>query len=471
MKDLGKKKSPIQDKNVLEMFDKTLNDGHSGDARATGDSEQNLTDKVMDHHLSDLEGDIINKTSTICDIAQYMANLKEKHMQSEIHLIESNLDQKRSYLQSNGDVKHMDTDQESSSVSFDEPCNRSQQMTQSSEDESSLIVIDKRVDKVFRGEKAERAEKNPELMPKCILKSPRQSIQMSHSPDRIKSMGNSPVKIIKVKTSPRGSVDSKRHSVSLSRDNSRERYNDSNLASQYGSHLRRASDGGILKNMLLSSPLEPSMFTGGILKRSCSPMSKSKSPDRKAGTSLRKTLSPCTSFDSRSSDRTQISPHSSFDARSPDRRSNDSCYSDRGYPKGNMQLRSNQSSFDSRSPDRDSHRRSLSAHSSFIKSKSPEAYYQYCYPYDYQRQVLPERKGKRVSKSLERSSSQSSSNAYRYNLSPENIYHIGNVPSRSHSAEYAIIKHDYNVSRSNDSLTRSIEQPTCVECLYQRKPS
>lgn len=458
MKDLGKKKSPIQDKNVVELFESDSVVGDASGYKTIGDDEQRMTDKVMDKHLSELETD---KTNTIYDIAQYMANLKAKHMQSESQFAKSHASQDKQFIQSNGDVKHCDTDQESSSTSAGEVSHKNQ-LPQSSEDESSLIIIDKRVDKVFKGEKAEKAE----LAPKCILKSPRQSVQLSHSPERSKS---SPVKIIKVRTSPRGSVDSgKRHSVSLSRDNSKEYISDP--SSSQACRVRRTSEGGILKTTFLSSPLETGIYSGGILKRSCSPLSKSRSPDRKTGGVYRKTLSPRQSLDSRSPDRARISPHSSFDARSPDRKSIDSCNSELNFNRDGIYLRSNQSSFDSRSPERDQHRRSQSAHSSFNRSKSPGAYYQYYYPYEYQRQPSPERKGKRISKSLERASSNLSS-AYRRNLSPERIYRIGDVPSRSHSAEYSLIKHAYNLSRSNDSLTQSIEHPTCVECLYQRKPS
>lgn len=434
MKDLGKSQSTLRDINVVESF-------------GNRDEEQNFTDKVMDKHLTDLESDNVGKTS-ICDIAQYMANLKEKHMESE-RLETTDVGQR------NGSARKMEGDAEI----LDLTKSSSDSSKPSSEEETSLVIIDTKVDKIFKSDKP--ISKN-EQTPKKHIKSPRSSISMSRSPDRNKSMSNSPVKIIKIK-SPRNSVDSgKRLSVSLSRSNSKERSPD-----RHGSSSpRRSSDGGILKISMPNSKTDPLLQTtavGGILKRNTSPGGKARSPDRSyVG---RKSLSPGASFESRSPDRNRLSPHSSFDRRSPDRKSIDSRCSDTKFT-----LKSPRGSFESRSPERGERdrKRSLSAHSSFDKSKSPEPYYHYynmSSPYAYQ---SPERKEKRQSKSLERSSSRDSNSSYRYGLSPERIYRIG--PVRSHSAENTL-KCDIDLGRSNDSLTRSIEYPTCVECLYQRKPS
>lgn len=436
MKDLGKLKSPSKETNVTQLFenddDKTVVGGGVGDG--VGDDEDKFSEQVMDRHLSEL---VTEKTDTICDIAQYMANLKEKHMESE-QKHESNASGRKSCLVRG---KSTETDVESGT---DEKTQSDHTKPSSEEDDVSQIVIDKRIDKIFKGEKSET--KDPEI--RNTLKSPRSSIHL-HSPDR--NRGTSPIKIIKIK-SPRGSLDSgKRTSVSLSRDNSRER--------QSSGRVRRASEGGILKTMYTS---ETPVISGGILKRNLSP--KAKSPERQSSVCSRKSLSPGTSFDSRSPDR-WLSPHSSFDNRSPDRRSSESCYADLDFQHfhKNGHIRSNQSSFESRSPVCD-RKRSLSAHSSFISPKKHDMQYQYC-PTDYRTSShSPERKGKRLSKSLERAPSKEVYYAYRSGLSPERIYRI-----RSQSAENGLIRNGVLLTRSNESLARSLEHPTCVECLYQQR--
>lgn len=432
MKDLGKSQSPLQDNNVAE-------------ASENRDDEQKLTDNVMDKHLTELEADGVSR-ATICDIVQYMANLKEKHLESQ-----------RMETQ-NAEQSNPATIQSESSSELADPPNPSSDSSanqMSSEEEMSMVVIDTKVDKIF---KSEKPGSKIEAVVKKANKSPRSSICLSRSPDRNKSNGSSPIKIIKIK-SPRNSVDSgKRLSVSISRDNSKERSPD-----RYRSMSpRRSSEGGILKVFLPNSRTDPALTSGGgILKRNSSPSNKTRSPERTHP--YRKSLSPGTSFESRSPDRNRLSPHSSFDRRSPDRKSPDSRYPEYSTPK---YTRSSRSSFESRSPERD-RKRSLSAHSSFDKSKSPEPYYHYYYsnPYAYQ---SPERQGKRMSKSLERQSSRDSSGSYRYGLSPERIYRIG--PIRSQSAENAL-KQSSEHGRSNELINRFIEQPTCVECLYQRKPA
>lgn len=426
MKDLGKPKSPSKESNVSKLFENETVVGGG-----VGDDEEKFSEQVMDRHLSEL----VDKTSTICDIAQYMANLKEKHMESEMELCSSKT---KSFLVRG---KSSETDVESGT---DERAPTDKKPS-SEEEDANQVVIDRRVDKIFQSDKA--ATKEPSE-PRRTLKSPRQSIHVIHSPDR---SGSSPIKIIKVK-SPRGSVDSGKR-VSLSRDNSRER--------KTSGRVRRASEGGILKTM--HSTEGPMVVTGGILKRSCSP--KTKSPERQSSLCSRKSLSPGTSFDSRSPDR-WLSPHSSFDNRSPDRRSSESCYAelDFRHNHANGAIRSNQSSFESRSPECD-RKRSLSAHGTFMHPpRVNEAQYHY-YP---AHEGSPERTGKRLSKSLEREPSKEVYYSYRSGLSPERIYRIG-LPARSQSAENGLIRNGLLLTRSNESLARSLEYPTCVECLYQQR--
>lgn len=457
MKDLGKLKSPSKETNVTKLFendDKTVVGGGDGGDGGDGcnEDEENFSEQVMDRHLSELVAD---ETSTICDIAQYMANLKEKHMESE-QMHESSESRIKGRL-TRGKSTETDVESDESGKKATDNVKVS-----SEEDDMNQVVIDKRVDKVFKSEKF--TIKEPE--PKRTLKSPRQSVHLMHSPDRSGGGGGgavggvSPIKIIKVK-SPRGSMDTgKRMCVSLSRDNSRER--------PTSGRVRRASEGGILKTMY---PGDTAPVSTGILKRSISP--KSRTPERQGILSSRKSLSPgtSTSFDSRSPDR-WLSPHSSFDNRSPDRRSSESCYAELDFRHchENGHIRSNQSSFESRSPECD-RKRSLSAHSSFIHSSrvqnEEQMQYQY-YPNVYQPTRSPERKGKRLSKSLERTPSEDMYYSYRSGLSPERIYRIG-YPIRSQSAENGLIRNGVLLTRSNESLARSLEHPTCVECLYQQR--
>lgn len=426
MKDLGKTNSPKNDVNVVDLFE-------NGDEQ----KQQKYNDSVMDKHLSSLEGDTITRSNT-CDISKYMANLKEKHMES-MKLTEMH-DRKSNDLDNTSNKKSSESEQSSSDV--------------------DTVVIDSKVDKVFKSEKSDKNQS--QKSDKNSLKSPRSSISMSRSPDRSKSTGNSPVRIIKIK-SPK----------SVSRDSSKDRSPD---------HFerRRSSEGGILKRSLSPKPetsCSSSSSSTGILKRFPSPMSKSRSPERSC--SSRKSLSPRNSVDSRSPDRNRLSPQRSIDSRSPDQRyysrdsfsprnSFDSRSSDQmnSYlPKSAM--KSSYGHFESRSPDRNSNtgrKRSSSVHGTLDKSKSPEPSYQY---YPINQSHSPEKHRKRLSKSLERTSSKD--NAYRYGLSPERVYQKG--PIRSASSESNHLTHGFHGSpRSNESLNRSIEHLTCVDCLYEQKP-
>lgn len=425
MKDLGKTNSPIRDMNVVDLFE-------SGDDK----KEQKYNNSVMDKHLSSLEDDEITRSNT-CDISKYMANLKEKHMES-MKLTEMH-EQKSSDLENTSNKKSSESEQSSSDV--------------------DTVVIDSKVDKVFKSEKSDKNQS--QKSDKNSLKSPRSSISMSRSPDRSKSTGSSPVRIIKIKSPKSVSRDS-------SKDRSPERF-----------ERRRSSEGGILKRSLSPKPetsCPSSSSNAGILKRFPSPLSKSRSPERSCS---RKSLSPGNSIDSRSPDRNRLSPQRSIDSRSPDQRfysrdsfsprnSFDSRSSDPIHlylPKSAM--KSSYGHFESRSPDRSCNygrKRSSSVHGSFDnKSKSPEPTYQY---YPINQSHSPEKHRKRLSKSLERTSSKD--NAYRYGLSPERVYQKS--PIRSASSESNQFAQGFNSPRSNESLNRSIEHLTCIDCLYQQKP-
>lgn len=455
MKDLGKQ-SPNKNINIIEIF-------------SNGDEEQKLTDKAMDKHLSELSKDNnINKSDT-CDIVKYMANLKEQHMEIQHQLDISCIivnDDKMS--DSELTVIEIDCQNSKLSDSSDE---------KSSDEKNSKIsasVIDKKVDKVFNGDKSKST-------PKKILKTTRSSIELSRSPDRSKSNGNSPVRIIKVK-SPRNSVDSGKR-LTVSRSNSKERSpdrTDKNNIKRSVSPKKHTDS--ILKRSLSPKPsfdqenILTNLNNGSILKRSNSP-SKGKSPERSC---LKKSLSPRNSIECRSPDpdrlhpQHSISPRNSIDSRSPDRSgklhvrssssprsSFDSRSPDRSY------LKSPRESFDSRSPDRNRRSLSASARSSFESTKSSDRGY-YIYSSSPYRSESRSPDRQRTSKSLDRSP-QESFDSSRYS-SHDHYDHPG--PVRSYSAENNISNHGVDLLRSNESLQRAIEYPTCVECLLQnRKPS
>lgn len=459
MKDLGKAKSPVKDISKTDMLAHTQmntnGDEEGGGVGDVGDEERKHTEQVMDRHLSQLESNNIGKSGhTLYDIAQYMAKLKENHMESELRKTESN-DVGREGSGIAADTSSADTTADEANKGEESTCGVP--VVQSSEDERPVVMIDKRVDKVFRSEKVNKsADSNQKSDPKPH----HPKIQQSRSPDRNKLYGSSPIKIVKIR-SPKNSLDA---DVILTRSNSRDR--------SISPKARRTSEAGVSK-------LADAVPTGGILKRNPSPSVRKpprSSPDRQSSPSYsRQSLSPGTSFDSRSPDRNHFPMQSrSFDTYQSERKPVESYYADLSFarsPTKKYQIYSTQSSFESKSPVRD-RKRSLSAHSTFNKSLSPEPSFQYYYGYENQHSHAIERGKKRASKSLERCSSKDSNGSYRRGYSPERIYHI-NHPIRSHSAENPYTKQGSGVlmSRSNESLTRLIEQPTCIECLYQRKPS
>lgn len=348
----------------------------------------------------------------------------------------------------------------------------------------------------------------------------------SYSTDRSRSTGTSPVRIIKIK-SPRNSiVDTSIKRASSTggshRDRSAERGSSSPDRRDPSASPRRQSEGGggILKRSVSPNPdsFPPAM---GILKRCQSPVFKaaSSAADRFGCRYTRRSLSPGHSIDSRS-------PLGSIDSRSPDRQPH-RLYIQHDHHLGSF---SPQSSFESRasepnldlaapplpttmskgrspayadrSPDRSasssSRKRSLSAHSSMEKSRHSEPFYHHYYQLfqqqqqmQQQQQLAAERKHQRQSKSLERTGSKDSTtstgSSYQYGGHHTPLYRIdggsGSV-ARSQSAENAYLRYGAPVDsgggynggdgstgmRSNESLARAIEQPTCVECLYQRKP-
>lgn len=520
MKDLGKSQScsPKQDINVVKMFAATATtggddfktdsdgtsegSGFSGGSSSEGDrtddedgSEQKLTDSVMDRHLFALEADDLNmeEQNTACDIVKYMANLKRKHLEAE-----QQHQQSQEYQSSSDTLSRSNSSDKGSSDSQLVPPMFGNDTPSSESEPTAVVVIDNKVDKVFtksgghssKKDSKSSGSKNEKTIKSNTLQSPGtgSSRLFSQSPDRNRSAGTSPVRIIKIK-SPRNSiVDDSGKKLTISRDSSKDRNPDRREVSP-----RRQTEGGILKRSLSPKPdaMPPAM---GILKRCRSPTPKSGSSDRSFGSGYtRRSLSAGQSMeshssrgsmDSRSPDRTRLysrenfqSPTCSFDSRASE--------PNLDIPRSVLKTGHHRGSFDSRSPDQTGRKRSLSAHSSLDKSKNSEPYYHHYYQlYQEQQQqqqmqqMSPDRR-QRLSKSLERSGSKdstTSTGSYRYGLSPERIYQIGPVV-RSQSAENANPRQDsnassrYDNSRSNESLTKSIEQPTCVECLYQRKPS
>lgn len=555
MKDLGKSQSPKQDKNVVDLFSDRVATGgtnSSGDESGSGGScdvqtdtdsdtvhnntnkEQKLTDSVMDKHLCALVDDSLNfggagTANAACDIAKYMANLKKKHMESEQYELDEEMDDSTANIvAASADDTQTESSDSGASATADKTTQQSEEDSGSSSGgggggtNDNVIILDNKVDKASKKSERQRSRSEHKVGTvsspapvKSTLRSPSTSTHLSsHSPDRSRSTGTSPVKIIKIR-SPRNSiVDTSGRRLNVSRESLKDGSPDRREVSP-----RRGSEGGgILKRsvspkpvtvhtlMPSSSSCSSSASSTGILKRSQSP-AEFKAPDRNR-------LSPRESFESRSPDRYRNAAENSGSYCSSRAGSFDSRASEPNLdiPRSVLKQSSNcgGSSFESRSPDRSStyatvgRKRSLSAHSS-VDPRSPEPYdhYYQFYQQQMEKQYSPDRRHQRLSKSLERSGAKdyadipaaAASHIYgRYGLSPERIYHIGPPPPRSQSAENAYRKYGnsdthteygggafggsdaappgmYDLMHSNESLTKSIEQPTCVECLYQRKPS
>ncbi|XP_036335512.1 uncharacterized protein YMR317W-like [Rhagoletis pomonella] len=516
---------------------------------ATASASDAIT-HVVDKHLSDLEHEQL--TDATYDIAAYMANLKEQALESQDLQMDTQDQQQNDSSLSPEPQTVVENTQQTVVAEIESPprpatesdstgttTGTSEKSEDESEDATSTgahhVIIDKKVDKVFKSKPSEKAQKSSSGSSSSIAstgtkskttKSPRQSIHIS--PDRSKSQGSSPVRIIKIK-SPRSSVSEqgKRLSASSSRDSSADRLSSGRRTP---SPRRSSEASGILKR--------PTSPAAGILKPPPSP-SKSKSPDR----SCLKKLAPAhdCSVESLSP---HISPRDSIEHLSPDRASTSLCQ--RHSPRSSFDSRSSEptldiprsslksprGSFESRSPDRCSRKRSQSAHGSFETGQraaalaASEAYYQYYPIYDNQTcsdhyisaatTSMQREAGtsttstRRLSKSLERSTSRESttSSSYRYGVSPERIYTIntmGTGPLRSQSAENAFERYAYDPHTgqhyqmpAQESATAAPpaafmyshepqcpheriaayqlsssapEYTTCIDCLYQKRPS
>lgn len=433
MKDLGKKgaTSPSKEIDIIELF-----------------PEPNGEHKMVDKHLSGLEIDSFDAGET-CDIAKYMANLKEVHL-------ECSQDDTSSKQQSESGTLKKGTSEES-----DTP-------KESTEDEgpkvSSTSTTKKKGNNTSGSQKTpvERKKSN-EGTPKTILRPSRHDLQCP--PDKSKSTGSSPVKIIKIK-SPRSSR-SPPMKRSLSRDSSSIELSP------------RPEGGGILKRSHSSKAVTSGDSTpksSSILKRSLSPK------DLRALDGLPcKSLSPGSSFDNRSPDRS--SPHlpdapyprAVFDryyssesdreyanqrsreierqsrilakkrstSRSPESRSPE-------YYKQRMRSLSEsasvRTSFDSVEYDPMYDGRSLSASASMANSFEMPYYDYGCHSFD----CYKSRQNQPIIVSA----------PTRYERSPER-----------YADDYLIYrgKSSPRLKNSNESLTRAIRHPTCVDCLLQSR--
>lgn len=460
----------------------------------TRNDDEKYTDKVMDNHLKVLERETSIETDMTQDIEKYMENLKEKHYEYQQVLTKNTINSDKKA------IKGLPPRTDSSDAGISTGPETTSQTNTSDESpaeelKTKIVTIDKKVDKVFvsserRKSTGDKGSSTPKgdgsQTPKKILKSPRQSIELSRSPDRSKSTGSSPVKIYRVKT-PKDSLDIDR--LTVIKQSSRDKSPETEKGRRHSPSQRRSSEAGILKRSL-SPKTDKDGVPVGILKRSASP-NKARSPD-----GIRKSLSPCSSFDIRSPN-TGLSPRGSIcESRSPDRMGSRLCVQssvsprgsfdsrspDRGYDHPRLLVRNNspRSSFESRSPDRGRRSLSASARSSFDSQRSSERYYKYS-PYPSFECSSPERDPKRPSKSLDRSPRNTSpyGNAPPYYLPPDPRYFRQDSAGsqRSYSDETIIARPaypDYPPSSgfSADSLHRlPVEHPTCVECLYSRKPS
>lgn len=536
-KRLSPRQSPKQDIEVIEIFAHELCQlsaaeqvavVRSKDAskRSSSSSRRTSGDEplaFMDKQLSDLEHEQLAEAT--CDIAAYMANLKEQSLEiqdidmeaEEALQNDSSLSPEPQTIVENTQHIVVVADIESpprlmhESDSTTSTTGTSEKSGDDSETDVGTdaalllhpVVIDKKVDKVFKSKSNEKASKssstsgaessssstsNSNAKPKSsALRSPRQSIYIS--PDRAKTQISSPIKIIKIK-SPRESVSEqggKNLSVSSSRESSQDRLSSGRRSP---SPRRSSEGGGILKRCS-----SPSLTGTGILKVPSSAAgspTKSKSPDRSClkatpqhdcsiESTLSQHLSPLHSFDNISPDRAgslclKHSPRNSFDARS-------AAECNLELPKS--YIKSPRGSFDSRSPDRNVRKpRSASAHGSFdiTAPEKTEAYYQYYPIYDNQTCsdhyvcVAPhtstsghrKRQSKSVERYMSRDSSVASGSTYRYGVSPERLYNVNQEwettgPIRSQSAENAFSSR----STANPYDNYYYQQPSAKALYYE----
>ncbi|XP_051860688.1 protein still life, isoform SIF type 1 isoform X5 [Drosophila albomicans] len=500
-------------------------------------AESDATSRYMDKHLSDLEQE--NLAAGTCDIAAYMASLREKSFDAA-DIAEEAADQQQNDSSLSPEPQTIvENTQQTVTVDIESPSRPatesdstgnttgpSERSGDETEDEptsslaSHIVVIDKKVDKVFKAKSPERGTAAAATATGTVKSktSKRQSIYIS--PDRCKSQGSSPVRIIKIK-SPRSSVSEqgKRLSICSSRDNSQDRLS----AGRRTPSPRRSSEGG-------GGILKHTNTGGGILKPPASP-AKSKSPDRsclkKGGPSHVCSAEPTTAATSLSP---RISPRSSVDHLSPDRAS----ICQRHSPRSSFDSRDGGSDHNLDVPYGGSRKRSMSAHGSFETGHKPHAQETYQYYPVYDNQTCSDhyvaaapttnRYGgsgngrSRLSKSLERSTSRDSttSSSYRaYGVSPERSYVVySSGPLRSQSAENTFSQPIYDAlprqapqqympmtmpmvsymqemdmdmemgygpppscpheptGQSSYQLSSSApEYTTCIDCLYQKRPS
>ncbi|KAM8710414.1 hypothetical protein ACLKA7_017091 [Drosophila subpalustris] len=500
-------------------------------------TETDATSRYMDKHLSELEQEDLAGLAAgrTCDIAAYMASLREKSFDgADVDAEEAQDQQQNDSSLSPEPQTIVENTQQIITVDIESPSSRpatesdstggnttgaSERSGDETEDEptnslaSHIVVIDKKVDKVFK-------TKAPEKVAGRSKSGKRQSIYIS--PDRSKSQGSSPVRIIKIK-SPRNSVSEQ----GKRRDSSQDRLSGSGSGSgsvagsgsgRRTPSPRRSSEGGggILKHT--------SMGGGGILKPPASP-AKSKSPDRsclkkggpshvcnvESSMSLSPRVSPRGSIDHLSPDRgiscQRHSPRSSFDSHGSSDHNLDVPYGGAGGGGGGG-----------------ARKRSMSAHGSFEtghKAGQGQETYQYYPVYDnqtcsdhYVAAAPTSSRHSRLSKSLERSTSRDStttSSSHRpYGISPERSYVVySSGPLRSQSAENTFSQQpiydalpprqapqqympmvsympdmDMDVGvdvgygpscpheQAGYQLSSSApEYTTCIDCLYQKRPS
>ncbi|XP_055686202.1 protein still life, isoform SIF type 1-like isoform X4 [Lutzomyia longipalpis] len=432
MKDLGKKDgtSPSKEIDIIELFPET-----------------NGEHKMVDKHLSGLEIDSFDSADT-CDIAKYMANLKETHMECS---------------QSDAAARQEPFPKPIRKMTSEE----SDTPRESTEDEGpkskSTGTPKKKSSNANTSQKSpvERKKSN-DGTPKTILRNSKHDLQCP--PDKAKSTGSSPVKIIKIK-SPR-MVRSPPMKRSLSRDSSSIDMSP------------RPEGGGILKRSHSSKAVtggDTTPKSSSILKRSLSPK------DLRALDGLPcKSLSPGSSFDARSPDRS--SPHlpdapyprAAFDryyssesdreyanlrsreierqnrllarkrstSRSPDSRSPD--YYKQQRMRSLSESASIRTSFDSVEYDPMYSGRSLSASASMANSFEMPYFDYGCHSFD----CYKSRQNQPIIVTAPR----------RYERSPER-----------YGDDWYREKTSPRLKYSNESLTRAIRHPTCVDCLLQSR--